>query len=195
MGSARDRFPSSIFASIEIGRSSDQSKKTFKRALVDVNGLITKTIVCHELTAAEIGGDGCTTHSINHKLAIRQFDARNPRGLRDVDGVFHCSGAIHKSGDAAPVAAWFQYSRRPAAHRRESRWRSDAQVKTPSLIADDFHFAAIGPEDFNRPVDRAQRNVPEGSSGNLSQPHLRAPRRQETSCAKSRPDATGRFAN
>src|SRR5207237_3981131 len=56
--------------------------------LVETNGLIAKTIVGHQLTAAEIGGDGRATHSINHELAMRQFDARNPRRLWHVDDVF-----------------------------------------------------------------------------------------------------------
>src|SRR5436309_15384465 len=66
-------------------------------ALVDVNGLIAKTIVDRQLTAAETGCDGCATHSINHKLAIRHFHARYPRGLRDVNSIFHRSGAIGKA--------------------------------------------------------------------------------------------------
>src|SRR5437588_6260565 len=69
-------------------------EEDIKPALVDVNVLIAKAIVCYQLTAAEIGGDGCATHSINHKLAMRQFYPRNPRGLRDVNGVFHRSGSI-----------------------------------------------------------------------------------------------------
>src|SRR6476646_10606995 len=69
-------------------------KEDIERALVDVNGLVAKTIVCLELTAAEIGGDRCATHAINHKIAIRQLYPRNPRGLWDVNGVFHRSGSI-----------------------------------------------------------------------------------------------------
>src|SRR5438046_5678385 len=71
-------------------------KENIKPALVDVNGLIAKTIVYHELTAAETGSDGCAAHSINHELARRQFHPRNQRGLRDVNGVFHRSGEIVK---------------------------------------------------------------------------------------------------
>src|SRR5207253_10850447 len=69
-------------------------KENIKPALVDVNGLVAKTIVCHELTAAETGSDRCATHAINHKLAIWQFYPRNPRGLRDVNDVFHRAGSI-----------------------------------------------------------------------------------------------------
>src|SRR5947208_15316069 len=69
-------------------------KENIKPALVDVNGLIAKTIVCHELTAPETDNDGCATHAINHKLAIRQFYPRNPRGLRAPDAVFQPSGPI-----------------------------------------------------------------------------------------------------
>src|SRR6266567_4721706 len=72
-------------------------KENIEPTLDDVNGLIAKTIVDRQLTAAETGCDGCATHSINHKLAIRHFHARNPRRLRDVNSVFHRSGAIGKA--------------------------------------------------------------------------------------------------
>src|SRR4029077_18516807 len=69
-------------------------KEDIERALVDVNGLVAKTIVRHQLTAAEISGDRCAAHSIKPNVAIRQLYPRNPRGLWDVNGVFHRSGAI-----------------------------------------------------------------------------------------------------
>src|SRR5438477_8848237 len=72
-------------------------KEDIEPALVDMNVLITKAIVSHQLTAAEIGGDGSATHSIDHKLAMPQFHIRDPRRLWDIDGVFHRSGAIGKS--------------------------------------------------------------------------------------------------
>src|SRR2546430_17639281 len=73
-------------------------KEDIEPTMVDVNGLIAKTIMYHQLASPEIGGDGSATHSINPELAMRQFHARDPRRLRHVDGVFPCSAAIGKVG-------------------------------------------------------------------------------------------------
>src|SRR5438046_10331983 len=69
-------------------------KENIKPTLVDVNGLIAKTIVYHQLSAAEPDTNICATQYINHELARLKYHPRKPLELRQFDSTLPCSGDI-----------------------------------------------------------------------------------------------------